>query len=84
MSLPYPPPWMDLRTLSEHICLSDTTIEAHVKKGEFPAPVMQGGKRLWEWKKVQKHLGKPAGDGPPSPRTPEEVKNATKKATQDA
>jgi predicted DNA-binding transcriptional regulator AlpA len=56
MSLAYPPPFMDLATLAEHICCGESTIELWVKQGTFPAPVKQGGKRLWRWKVVERHL----------------------------
>ena len=57
MSLPYPPPFMDLATLAEHICCGESTIEKWVKEGNFPKPVTPpGGKRLWRWKEVEKHL----------------------------
>jgi predicted DNA-binding transcriptional regulator AlpA len=56
MTLPYPPPFQDLRTLSEHICASESTIEGWVKRGLFPPPKKIGGKNLWRWKEVEKHL----------------------------
>jgi hypothetical protein len=59
VTLPYPPPFQDLATLAEHICCGETTIENWVKTGVFPPPRMQGGKRLWSWKEVERHL---AGD----------------------
>ena len=52
MTLPYPPPYQDLATLSEHICAAESTIENWVKMGLFPAPKKVGGKRLWQWKEV--------------------------------
>jgi predicted DNA-binding transcriptional regulator AlpA len=58
MSLPYPPPFQDLATLAEHICAGESTIERWVKEGKFPLPKMQGGKRLWSWKEVEKHLAR--------------------------
>jgi hypothetical protein len=60
MSLSYPPPYQDLRTLAEHICTGESTIENWVRLGQFPAPRRIGGKRLWKWKDVERHL---AGDG---------------------
>ena len=57
----YPPPFQDLATLSENICCGESTIENWVRQGIFPAPKKIGGKRLWEWKVVQRHLAKPAG-----------------------
>ena len=56
MPLPYPPPFQDLATLSEHICAAESTIENWVKMGIFPKPVKHGGKNFWEWEKVQRHL----------------------------
>lgn len=54
----HPPPFMDLATLAEHICCGESTIEAWVKQGIFPCPVRQGGKRLWQWKEVERHLAR--------------------------
>jgi predicted DNA-binding transcriptional regulator AlpA len=56
MTLPYPPPFQDLRTLAEHICASESTIESWVRQGIFPAPRKIGGKRLWRWKEVERYL----------------------------
>jgi predicted DNA-binding transcriptional regulator AlpA len=65
MTLPYPPPFMDLAALAQHICCGESTIEVWVKQGAFPAPVKQGGKRLWRWKDVERHLAR-ADDLAPS------------------
>jgi predicted DNA-binding transcriptional regulator AlpA len=46
MTLPYPPPFMDLAALAQHICCGESTIEVWVKQGAFPAPVKQGGKAV--------------------------------------
>lgn len=56
MSLPYPPPFQDLATLAEHICAGESTIENWVRQGLFPQPRKIGGKRLWQWKEVERHL----------------------------
>jgi len=77
--LPYPPPFQDLRTLSEHVCLSERTIENAVKMGQFPAPKMQGGKRLWRWKDVEKHL---AADTDAAPSMADSIREATRNALQ--
>jgi predicted site-specific integrase-resolvase len=55
MTLPCPPPFQDLATLAQHICCAESTIENWVKVGVFPTPRMQGGKRLWSWKEVERH-----------------------------
>jgi predicted DNA-binding transcriptional regulator AlpA len=65
MTLPYPPPFQDLRTLAEHICASESTIENWVRQGIFPAPRKVGGKNLWRWKDVEKFLAR-ADDSAPS------------------
>ena len=58
MTLPYPPPFQDLRTLSEHICAAESTIESWVRQGLFPPPRKIGGKNLWQWKEVERHLAR--------------------------
>jgi hypothetical protein len=67
VTLPYPPPFQDLATLSEHISVAESTIENWVKLGLFPTPKKVGGKRLWQWKVVERHLAGRDGDGSPSP-----------------
>lgn len=81
MTLPYPPPFMDLATLAEHICLGESTIEKHVREGTFPKPTtFQGGKKLWAWKTVTKHLEGKTKIAPESPSDElEEVRNAARK-----
>jgi predicted DNA-binding transcriptional regulator AlpA len=56
MSLPYPPPFQDIATLAAHISAGESTIENWVKLGLFPPPKKMGGKRLWHWKEVERHL----------------------------
>lgn len=56
MTLPYPPPFQDLRTLAEHLCAAESTVENWVKLGLLPAPRKVGGKRMWRWKEVEHHL----------------------------
>jgi predicted DNA-binding transcriptional regulator AlpA len=81
VSLPYPPPWQDISTLCEHICAGESTIEGWVKMGLFPAPRKIGGKRLWQWKEVERHLAA-LGDAVASSHDPlaERIRNATRQA----
>ena len=74
----YPPPFQDLQTLAEHICAGESTIENWVRQGLFPAPKKIGGKRLWEWKTVQRHPANPVGAAPD--QQAEAIRNATKTA----
>lgn len=76
MTLPYPPPFMDLATLAEHICCGESTIENWVKEGKFPEPKRQGGKRLWRWKDVEKHLAR--GPDPQAQSEAERIREATR------
>lgn len=82
-ALPYPPPFQDLATLSAHICVGESTIENWVKIGLFPEPRKVGGKRLWSWKTVEKHLaaqGEPVGTSDIA--LAERITNATRAASR--
>jgi predicted DNA-binding transcriptional regulator AlpA len=79
--LPYPPPFQDLRTLSEHICTGESTIENWVKLGLFPEPKRIGGKRLWSWREVERHLSK-IGETPAA--SPDELAERIKHGTRQA
>ncbi len=75
------PPYMDLRTLAEHICVGESTIENWVKMGMFPPARRIGGKRLWRWADVEAHLAGEAGNAAVSPEQQiEAIRNATKAA----
>jgi len=81
MSLPYPPPYQDITTLSEHICAAETTIENWVRLGLFPQPRKVGGKRLWSWSEVESHLAANKQLVAASPdELAERIKNGTKQA----
>ena len=83
--LPYPPPFQDLATLAEHICAGESTIENWVKMGTFPKPKLQGGKRLWRWKDVERHLAADADAAPTAPSDrAQRITDATRKALQGA
>jgi len=81
MSLPYPPPYQDLATLSQHICAAESTIENWVRIGIFPQPRKVGGKRLWQWKEVERHLAKmnDAADSSPDQEA-QRIREATRAA----
>jgi hypothetical protein len=83
MILPYPPPFQDIAVLAEHLCVCESTIENWVRVGHLPSPWKIGGKRLWKWKDVERHLASQA-DG--STITPDEqadrIRNATKQASK--
>jgi predicted DNA-binding transcriptional regulator AlpA len=81
MSLPYPPPFQDLRTLAEHLCTGESTIENWVKLGLFPPPRKIGGKRLWQWKAVERFLAAPEDAVAAIPDAQAEaIRNATRAA----
>lgn len=77
-NLPYPPPFQDLRTLAQHTCMSETTIETLVRQGKFPQPRKgKCGKRLWVWREVEQFLGAPDDEGAADDIT--SVREATKR-----
>jgi hypothetical protein len=83
MTLAYPPPFMDLETLSDHICSAESTIENWVRMGLFPAPTKIRGKRLWCWKEVEKHLKNGIGSATQLPDAQAEaIRSATRQAAQ--
>jgi predicted DNA-binding transcriptional regulator AlpA len=81
MTLPYPPPFQDLPTLAEHICAGESTIENWVRLGIFPPPKKVGGKRLWRWKDVERHL---AAVGELLASSPDEEAQRIREATRAA
>jgi hypothetical protein len=75
------PPFQDLRTLAEHICVGESTIENWVRMGMFPPAKKIGGKRLWRWTDVERHLAGEAGDAAISPEQQvEDIRNAARAA----
>jgi hypothetical protein len=79
MALPYPPPFQDLATLAEHICAAESTIENWVRLGLFPEPKKVGGKRLWCWREVERHLAN-INPAKSLDELAERIKNGTKQA----
>lgn len=64
MTLSYPPPFQDLKTLAANTCLGERTIEDLVKAKRFPQPRRDKcGKRLWVWQEVYEFLAAPDNDG---------------------
>jgi hypothetical protein len=77
------PPFQDLATLSAHISAGESTIENWVKMGLFPAPKKVGGKRLWSWKEVERHLAPDDATMAPSKiDIAASITNATRRAAQ--
>jgi hypothetical protein len=81
MNLPYPPPYQDLATLALHICAAESTIENWVRLGLFPEPRKVGGKRLWSWKEVERHIaGTEELTGKSTDELADRIKNGTREA----
>jgi excisionase family DNA binding protein len=81
VTLPYPPPYQDLRTLAEHLCLGESTVEEWVKLGKLPAARKKGGKRLWKWKEVEEYLDRADDNGAPcADAEAQRITNATRQA----
>lgn len=83
MTLPYPPPWQDLRTLALHLCAGESTVEKWVREGRLPASRMIGGKRMWRWSEVDRRLAETGTGVQSSPdQLAESIRNATRMASQ--
>jgi hypothetical protein len=83
--LPYPPPFMDLATLALHVCTGESTIENWVHLGLFPRPRKQGGKRLWRWAEVERHLaGGDDGVRPSNEDLAQRITDATRRAAAES
>lgn len=72
----YPPPWMDMATLVEHICVSPSTVDNWVAQGILPPPRKRGGKLMWKWQEVDERLTL-GRDGQPDDLA-ERVRNGTR------
>ena len=70
--------------LSAHISVGESTIENWVKLGLFPPPKKVGGKRLWQWKEVERYLAVRADNVSPSAdEQADRIRAATKAAAQE-
>lgn len=57
------PPFQDLRTLAQHVGMSEHTIEKLVREGRFPEPRRNKcGKFIWVWDEVERHMKAPDDD----------------------
>ena len=54
--LPYPPPWMDAKTLAQHLSVKPSTIRTLMKHGGLPRPKIVGRIALWNWEVVNRWL----------------------------
>ncbi len=74
------PPYQDIATLTENLCISERTVDVWVKQGLLPPPVTRGTKRLWKWSQVEQYLDAPAG--PESEL--EDIRNETRRQASNA
>lgn len=79
---PFVPAYPDTATLCAHLCISDTQLDALVRRGELPPPKrMLGGKRIWKWTEVVRCIEGEADLVPASPADEaERIRNATRQA----
>ena len=53
----YPPPYLTLDKLAEHLSVSTHTVERWVERGILPTPKKpDNGIRLWKWREVEKAM----------------------------
>lgn len=76
------PAYPDTATLCAHLCISDTQLDALVRRGELPPPKkMLGGKRIWKWTEVVRYIEGEADLVPASPADEaERIRHATREA----
>jgi hypothetical protein len=55
---PYPPDFVQFKTLAYRLDLSERTVHDYVAAGYLPAPVVCGTVKLWRWQDVEAHLAK--------------------------
>lgn len=79
--LPYPPPWQDIATLTQHVTVSERTVDAWVAEGILPPPRKRGGKLMWKWSEVDAYLsnGKPGAS--PDAKA-DEIRDGTRRAAE--
>jgi predicted site-specific integrase-resolvase len=77
----YPPPWMDMATLCEHICVSSPTVDKWVLEGILPPPRKRGGKLMWKWSEVDERLTNGSGAGPDT--LAERIRNGTRREAEE-
>jgi predicted DNA-binding transcriptional regulator AlpA len=74
------PTYVDMRRLCEHLCITERTVDAHVRTGELPPPYRLGGKRLWKWSEVERYIRKGISDQPSADPEAERIRDATRRA----
>lgn len=76
------PAYPDTATMCAHLCISDTQLDALVRRGELPPAVRTlGGKRIWKWTDVVRYIEGEADLVPTSPADEaERIRNATREA----
>lgn len=83
MTLPYPPPWMDMQTLCAHICTSENTVRAWVREGILPAPKKVRHTLMWRWSAVDAALEQIGNTMSASPDSEaDRIRSAARAATE--
>lgn len=75
------PRYVDLQRLAFELSTGESTIEAWVRKGEFPQPRKVGGKRLWVWIEVERHINR-TDTSPSLASSGEGIREATRRVSQ--
>lgn len=50
---PYPPAYLDIRTLAYMLSASETKVRQMIDYGELPHPITIGGMKRWKWEDVE-------------------------------
>ncbi|KIN76903.1 helix-turn-helix transcriptional regulator [Sulfitobacter mediterraneus] len=58
-----PPSFVSKATLAAELDMSESTVDAYVKRGLLPEPFKWGGSVRWSWADVSAHLTAQASSG---------------------
>ncbi len=79
------PAYVDTARLCQELCICERTADAWVRQGILPAPRLRGGKRLWKWTEVERHLDDGATGTPASADSEaERIRNASTRLAEQA
>ena len=74
------PAYVDIGRLCRELSISEHTVDAWVRQGVLPSPLLRGGKRLWKWAHVERQLDGDDTAIVSADAQAEGIRNATRKA----
>jgi hypothetical protein len=59
VSRPYAPDYVDAQTLAYRLCVSESTVENFVRRGQLPKPIFFHGLKRWKWTDIERCIDQP-------------------------